>query len=153
MHLITLCKIKKKTNVSRFRRNLLITILKLNFPFKVCRHVFEAMDKLVEAFVHALATEQHDAGVEERLGELIVMNHRLLGSLQVSNFALDTIVEVARANGFPCKLTGGGGGGCCYVLLVGANHGQLIRELSEKGFESFTARLGSCGVTLEEVGF
>ncbi len=115
--------------------------------------MFEAIDKLVEAFVHALATEQHDAGVEERLGELIVMNHRLLGSLQVSNFALDTIVEVARANGFPCKLTGGGGGGCCYVLLVGANHGQLIRELSEKGFESFTARLGSCGVTLEEVGF
>lgn len=71
-----------------------------------------ALGAAAEASVHALA--RHDLGA---LGELMTIAHALLGAIDVSSPALDTLQASALAAGARgAKLTGAGGGGCLLIL-------------------------------------
>jgi len=86
-----------------------------------------------------------------RLSTLIDMNHNVLVALGVGHAALDTVVRVAKENGYSGKLTGAGGGGCAFVLLGSVpnqdSENKLIKTLSEThGFDCFTTSVGGEGV-------
>lgn len=115
---------------------------------QICEHVFDVIEKVVDEFVQVLA----EGGSQEKLSDLVALNHGLLCSLQVSNLVLDTIVGAARASGYAGKMTGGGGGGCCLILMGDQTHdNQLVHKLDEKGFKTFSASLGSSGLRLDSL--
>ena len=71
------------------------------------------------------------------LGEILDRAHHNLRQLKVSNTKLDTLVDVAKANGaLGAKLTGGGRGGCMIVLVE-----------SEKQADEMSVKLQDAGAT------
>ena len=73
------------------------------------------MGAIADAACAALAAEE-----DERVGELMNVNHHLLGAIGVSTPALDAAASIARAAGaLGAKLTGAGGGGAIVALAPG----------------------------------
>ena len=71
------------------------------------------------------------------LGEILDRAQKNLRQLKVSNKKLDTLVDVAKANGaLGAKLTGGGRGGCMIVLVE-----------SEQEADEMSAKLQEAGAT------
>ena len=71
------------------------------------------------------------------LGEILDRAQHNLRQLKVSNTKLDTLVDVAKANGaLGAKLTGGGRGGCMIVLVE-----------SEEQADEMSAKLQKAGAT------
>ena len=71
----------------------------------------------------------------QTLGSLLTQNHALLQQLEVSNEALDHLVQTALENGaIGAKMTGGGLGGCMIALAASLEDAQKITEaLQEAG--------------------
>jgi len=68
-------------------------------------------------------------GDSKLLGSLLLKNHENLKKLEVSNFMLDHLVEIAmRAGALGAKLTGGGMGGCIIALTKDMTDARKVGE-------------------------
>lgn len=92
--------------------------------------VIQAIGQLVQEARIAIEGNQ-----PRQLGALMTQNHTLLQALEVSNEALDTLVDTALTHGaLGAKVTGGGRGGCMIALaktLDDATH--ISQELAKNG--------------------
>lgn len=125
-------------------------------------HLMESVDLIVQKYVQLLKLDLLDnTGLEE----LININQGILYSFHVSNFELNTIVNLANKYQFSSKITGSGGGGCCYILLFDNGQSsqgsqeyehkitQLTDELNAHKFQSFKTKLGCRGLSIDEISF
>ncbi len=78
------------------------------------------------------------------VGKLMDENHRQLQAIEVSCKELDSLVELARANGaYGAKMTGGGLGGNMVALTPGKDlQDQVARAIKKEGFEFLMTRIG-----------
>ena len=102
-----------------------------------CEAIFSQIDELVLAGVGALRR-----GDIEELGELMNINHGLLGALQVSSPELETLVGVARrAGALGAKLTGGGGGGAMIAVTEPGAAESVSSAMSQAGFTTYLTEI------------
>ena len=87
--------------------------------------------------IGAIASEARhciEQGQSDRLGELMMANHRLLQALNVSSSELDHLVEAAiDAGALGAKLSGGGRGGNIIALVAEASAPAVKQSLVEAG--------------------
>lgn len=82
-----------------------------------------------------------DAGDIGRVGELMSVNHSLLGAIGVSTPALDAAVWAAReAGALGAKLTGAGGGGCVVACAAAGSGAALAEALGRRYRAAFVTR-------------
>jgi hydroxymethylglutaryl-CoA reductase len=99
--------------------------------------IFSQIDELVLAGVGALRR-----GDLVELGELMNINHGLLGALQVSSPELETLVGVARrAGALGAKLTGSGGGGAMIAITEPGAAESVGSAMSEAGFTTYLTEI------------
>ncbi|CAF0775169.1 unnamed protein product [Brachionus calyciflorus] len=148
--------------------NLNVLITNSNIPKKTLeqvqkvRYLYEKHTKVVESLMNAIdilvedfITHLKESKSEEKLKDLISINQGLLYSLQVSNYELNSIINLTQKFGFNSKITGAGGGGCCITLLDNNNNfenriNNLISSLIENNFTPFQTKLGCEGIRVEE---
>ena len=107
--------------------------------------LLEAARELVGEALEALRE-----GDLKALGELMDVNHGLLCSIGVSNWALDRLVHAAReAGALGAKLTGAGGGGCMIALVEPGGGREVAKAIEEAGGRAFVAKLSREGVRIE----
>ena len=83
----------------------------------------------------------------EGLGNLLVLDQAALDTVGVSNETLDSMVDLMSTYGcYGAKLTGAGGGGSVLGVAPKAKEKSVVSGLSERGFETFTARIPVRGV-------
>ncbi len=101
--------------------------------------IFDGMEAIVVNAKSALA-----AGELWRLGQLMVLNQKLLVGLMLSTTRLEEMCQAAeKAGALGAKLTGGGGGGCMIALCENAEQAQRVQEaLAALGRSSFVAEVG-----------
>jgi mevalonate kinase len=93
------------------------------------------------------AAERLKAGDMKGLGELLTINHAVLGTVGVSNETLDAMVDLfASLGSYGAKLTGAGGGGSVVAVAPEAKEKSIVSGLTARGFETFKARVPSEGV-------
>ena len=105
--------------------------------------IFDQIDSLVLQAVAALKTR--DLGT---LGELMNVCQGLLNAMQVSNWELEEMIQIARKCGaLGAKLTGGGGGGSMIALCDDDPESTLRVEqgLKQAGYQSLVVRIDSHG--------
>jgi hydroxymethylglutaryl-CoA reductase len=95
--------------------------------------IFDDIDSLSLAGAAAL-----EAGDLAHLGELMNINHGLLGALQVSSWEVEELVGVARQHGaLGAKLSGGGGGGTVLALCRDSASSQAIAAaMRQRGYQA-----------------
>jgi hydroxymethylglutaryl-CoA reductase len=99
--------------------------------------IFSQIDELVLAGVGALRR-----GDLAELGDLMNMNHGLLGALQVSSPELETLVGVARrAGALGAKLTGGGGGGAMIAVPEPGAAESVGAAMRQAGFVTYLTEI------------
>jgi hydroxymethylglutaryl-CoA reductase len=99
--------------------------------------IFSQIDELVLAGVHALGR-----GDVAELGELMNINHGLLGALQVSSPELEALVGVARrAGALGAKLTGGGGGGAMIAVAEPGAAESVGSAMRQAGFVTYLTEI------------
>lgn len=99
--------------------------------------IFSQIDELVLAGVGALRR-----GDLPELGELMNINHGLLGALQVSSPELETLVGVARrAGALGAKLTGGGGGGAMIAVTETGAAESVGSAIRQAGFVTYLTEI------------
>jgi hydroxymethylglutaryl-CoA reductase len=99
--------------------------------------IFSQIDELVLAGVGALRR-----GNVAELGDLMNMNHGLLGALQVSSPELETLVGVARrAGALGAKLTGGGGGGAMIAVPEPGAADSVGSAMRQAGFVTYLTEI------------
>jgi hydroxymethylglutaryl-CoA reductase len=99
--------------------------------------IFSQIDELVLAGVGALRR-----GDLAELGDLMNMNHGLLGALQVSSPELETLVGVARrAGALGAKLTGGGGGGAMIAVPEPGAAESVSSAMRQAGFVTYLTEI------------
>lgn len=100
--------------------------------------LFAEADSLVHAAKKALQSHDFTA-----VGNLMNYNHQLLQQIQVSNKALDMLVETARAAGaVGAKMTGGGLGGYMVALTPGPLQEKVAKAIEDKGFQVLKTKIG-----------
>ena len=93
------------------------------------------------------AAEMLSRGDLEGLGNLLTINHAVLGSLGVSNETLDEMVDLMGSLGsYGAKLTGAGGGGSVVAVCPEAKEKSIVSGLTARGFETFAAKVPVEGV-------
>jgi mevalonate kinase len=136
---------------------------------RIANPILDAIDNVTES-AHALITspdfDPKDPSALLQLGELVSINHGLLGSLGVSHPKLERLCQLVDESGAGwTKLTGAGGGGCAFTLLKPESPSicddmsvsetpksranllaELERGLAKEGFEKYETTLGGAGV-------
>jgi mevalonate kinase len=93
------------------------------------------------------AAERLREGDMKRLGNLLTLNHAVLGLVGVSNETLDRMVGLMGSLGsYGAKLTGAGGGGSVLAVAPEAKEKSIVSGLSARGFETFRAKIPVEGV-------
>ncbi|KAJ2244187.1 Ubiquitin-conjugating enzyme E2 6, partial [Coemansia sp. RSA 454] len=113
------------------------------------------LDAIHETAVSAVSLfENSSDGVEQRLQDLVRMNHGLLATLGVSHAALERIREITAHHNMASKLTGAGGGGCALTLVPSDASDETVEqvqcELRDAGFECYSTVVGGKGVAFTE---
>ncbi len=81
------------------------------------------------------------------LGNLLTLNHAILGAIGVSNEVLDRMVGLLGSLGcYGAKLTGGGGGGSVLAVAPEGKEKSIVSGLNARGFETFRAMIPVQGV-------
>jgi mevalonate kinase len=101
--------------------------------------IFDGMEALVNNGKSALV-----AGELWRLGQLMVLNQKLLSTLMLSTSRLEQMCQAAEdAGALGAKLTGGGGGGCMIALCEHAAQAERVQAaLTELSAKSFVVEVG-----------
>lgn len=121
---------------------------------KVVGPILDAVDRVTRSATELLENPEFDAEEAEWLrevGELMTINHGLLGSLGVSHPRLERVRELVDHEGIGwTKLTGAGGGGCSITLLrpdvPAGKMRKLDQQLEEESYRRFEVTLGGDGV-------
>jgi mevalonate kinase len=102
--------------------------------------IFDGMEAIVMNGKSALAT-----GELSRLGQLMVLNQKLLNTLLLSTVRLEEMCQAAeQAGALGAKLTGSGGGGCMIALCEGPAQAQNVKAaLVALGRDAFIAEVGA----------
>jgi mevalonate kinase len=102
--------------------------------------IFDGMEALVVNGRSALVS-----GELWRLGQLMVLNQKLLVSLLLSTPRLEEMCQAAeKAGALGSKLTGGGGGGCMIALCEHAAAAEQVKgALTELGREAFVVEVNA----------
>jgi len=102
--------------------------------------IFDGIEALVTNGRSALQT-----GELWRLGQLMILNQKLLSSMMLSTSRLSEMCQAAeQAGALGAKLTGGGGGGCMIALCEHAAAAERVQHALEAiGREAFIAELGA----------
>ena len=101
---------------------------------------FDALAKEYDALVRD-ALDALKSSDLKKVGELMNRNHELLQELTVSCKELDSLVEIARANGaLGSKMTGTGRGGNMIAIAADASTADRIAEALEKGGAAFAIK-------------
>jgi len=83
--------------------------------------VFNAVDSISKELANVIQTPASDdlsiTAKEEKLEELMEMNHGLLQCMGVSHASIETVLRTTLKYKLASKLTGAGGGGCVLTLL------------------------------------
>lgn len=115
------------------------------FP-EIIDPVFDSIEGVTEEARRAL-----QEGSQERLGELMNINHGLLDALGVNTEPLSRMVYLAREKGaLGSKITGAGGGGSIIAYCPGKIE-EVIHEL-QLVEEAFPAEISPDGVKIEVKG-
>lgn len=111
--------------------------------------LMNTIDLLADRFIQDLK----EMNSLDRIKDLVTINQGLLHAMQVSNPALNSIVNICEKFGFRAKITGAGGGGCC-ISIYDQNDSkkldQLKNCLNDSYFLSFQTKLGPKGVRIDE---
>jgi mevalonate kinase len=101
--------------------------------------IFDGIEALVANGRSAL-----QAGELWRLGQLMILNQKLLTSMMLSTSRLSEMCQAAeQAGALGAKLTGGGGGGCMIALCEHAAAAeQVMGALQAMGRDAFIAEVG-----------
>jgi len=117
---------------------------------KVARLLSEKPERLEEmeaiANITSAGLTALSAGNLEALGIAMDACHERLQKLEVSNPALDRLVEAARPHSLGAKLTGAGGGGCMIALTEDPK--RVAGAIEVAGGKPLSSRFGSDGVRL-----
>ncbi len=106
------------------------------------RGAIERIGELTMGGVEALRS-----GDLQRVGRLMLEDHRLLTSLGVGHPKLDKLVEAALPHSYGAKLTGAGGGGSMIAL---SDHPEdAAKAIAAAGGETLIVRLSRRGVEVE----
>jgi mevalonate kinase len=102
--------------------------------------IFEGMEALVANGKSAL-----EKGELWRLGQLMVLNQKLLVTLLLSTARLEEMCQAAEAAGaLGAKLTGGGGGGCMIALCEHAGAAERVQAaIAALRREAFVTEVGA----------
>ena len=93
------------------------------------------------------AAKRLQEGDMKGLGNLLTVNHAVLGTVGVSNETLDDMVDAfATLGSYGAKLTGAGGGGSVVAVAPEAKEKSIVSGLTARGFETFTVKVPSEGV-------
>lgn len=93
------------------------------------------------------AAEKLQKGDMKGLGNLLTINHAVLGSLGVSNDTLDRMIDLLASMGsYGAKLTGAGGGGSVVAVAPEGKEKSIVSGLTARGFETFRVRVPAEGV-------
>lgn len=94
-----------------------LTILKELSKFDTKSQSSEILQTTIKNTLEGGVNASTISSLYEELGELIDMNHKLLGTLGVSHPTLEKVVELSSEHGLHAKLTGAGGGGFALILV------------------------------------
>jgi mevalonate kinase len=95
------------------------------------------------------ARKEINKGNIQKIGRLMNRNNDYLSKLQVSNEAIDNIVNISRENGaWGSKLTGAGLGGCVITLGDRTTLNKIQSILTQEGYKSFIADNDTKGVSV-----
>jgi mevalonate kinase len=121
------------------------------------RHIREHHLDLIDPIIKAggkIALKSVDAlknGDFHTIGELMNINHALLGAVGVSHESLERLVYAARKGGaLGAKLTGGGGGGCMIALAETGKLKRVCKAIEQVGGTAFVAKKTDQGVRIEQ---
>jgi mevalonate kinase len=118
--------------------------MKEHYPL-VTNLIIRIGGKIALDAVEALKKDDH-----QTVGELMNINHALLGAVGVSHETLERLVYAARkAGSLGAKLTGGGGGGCMIALAETDKLKRVAKAIERVGGEAFTAQKTNEGVRVE----
>ncbi|KAJ2850847.1 Mevalonate kinase [Coemansia brasiliensis] len=96
--------------------------------------------------------ESQGEDVEEKLQDIIRLNHGMLSTLGVSHLSLERIREITAAHHMASKLTGAGGGGCALTLVPSNASDETVedvkRMLAHEGFQCYQTTVGGAGVAI-----
>jgi len=122
---------------------------KVSGSSQTCDAVETAPENLV---VEDLAIHTSLSLFRQKVGRLMLMNHRLLNSIGVGHPKLDLCIEticVQQLHGYG-KLIGAGGGGCAIVMADDIDKEQTLQEkLKASDTDVYDAVLGGDGVKIE----
>ncbi|MEW9491743.1 MAG: mevalonate kinase [Candidatus Aramenus sulfurataquae] len=107
------------------------------------KEIISTIGKVVDEAKKAL-----EEGNEEKLGELMYINHGLLMSLGVTSPTVDNLVSTARLLGIKgCKMSGGGGGGA--IICTKDVKSEIL--LNSIGAVVVSSEKSNEGVTIKEI--
>jgi mevalonate kinase len=93
------------------------------------------------------AAEKLRTGDMKGLGNILTVNHAVLGTVGVSNTTLDGMVDLfADLGAYGAKLTGAGGGGSVVAVAPEGKEKSIVSGLTARGFETFKVEVPSEGV-------
>ncbi|MDH5673088.1 MAG: mevalonate kinase [Myxococcales bacterium] len=102
--------------------------------------IFDAITAVVQNGQRAI-----EEGELDRLGQLMILNQKLLSSLLLSTPRLEEMCQAAcEAGAYGAKLTGGGGGGCMIALCEGPEvSAKVAAAIEAQGREAFITEAGA----------
>ncbi|EWG07783.1 MAG: mevalonate kinase [Candidatus Aramenus sulfurataquae] len=107
------------------------------------KEIISTIGKVVDEAKKAL-----EEGNEEKMGELMYINHGLLMSLGVTSPTVDNLVSTARLLGIKgCKMSGGGGGGA--IICTKDVKSEIL--LNSIGAVVVSSEKSNEGVTIKEI--
>ena len=80
------------------------------------------------------------------IGKNMRKNQEYLETIGVSNERLRDMIEIANKSSFGAKVTGAGGGGCIFALTDETRKEKTTRQLKEKGYDCFSAKIDFTGL-------
>ncbi|KAJ2807022.1 Mevalonate kinase [Coemansia helicoidea] len=118
------------------------------------------VDSILDA-IHSVSTtaaelfqapDADDSDAEQRLHDIVRVNHGLLMALGVSHPSLERVRDIAARYRMASKLTGAGGGGCALTLVPSgapkSATAEVAAAMAADGFECYDTVVGGAGVSI-----
>ncbi|RIA99064.1 ribosomal protein S5 domain 2-type protein [Glomus cerebriforme] len=141
------------TKVPRNTRILVanVRILHDKYPHIVVP-ILEAIEGISASFKEIINSGDSEKELNQKIEELIDLNHYLINSLGVGHPSIDKVREITAQYSLHSKLTGAGGGGCVLTLLrddvTNDDIMRIMHALTSVGFECFETKVGGPGISV-----